>query len=123
MVIIPPVLFIVIGGDTRIGLLHVENNSVEDENSLKIREIKNDFSNSPVVHITWSPESVFDQEESNLCYAVICLDHVIRIRRNDQEIVELNGHQDYINSFSFGTDGTLASVSDDKTCKIWVGKL
>jgi len=80
---------------------------------------------SKVNSITWSNESFLykknNELKSNILIASSCSNKNIRIYNNDDMEV-ISGHKDFINDIAFGYDKNeriLASVSDDRTCRIW----
>lgn len=80
----------------------------------------------PVTSITWSPLASSDTVPKVCKFATAGVDGKIRIYNSDlansDNILELNGHSDSVNSIAFQPDmeeKLLISTSDDFTCKIW----
>jgi len=101
--------------------------------------LRNEFSNKKIsyeVHhkylcgskttsISWSNESYLykknNEFKSNILIATANSDKNIRVYNNDN-IEIISGHRDFINDIAFGYDKSeriLASVSDDRTCRVW----
>jgi len=89
-------------------------------------EVLREFNRGSKVRcITWSPEASSYKIPKCAKFAAAGDDMNIHLimsdLKNDDSVVVIEGHQDYINSITFEPEhGTLlASTSDDHTCRIW----
>ncbi|GAB6019406.1 Nucleoporin Nup37 [Chamberlinius hualienensis] len=80
---------------------------------------------APTKCIAWSPETSIVVRPPLVRFAVACQDKNLRIisssLTDDDTMLVLEGHTDFINSVAFEPDHgqQLASVGDDCTCRIW----
>ncbi|XP_065351372.1 nucleoporin Nup37 [Cloeon dipterum] len=86
----------------------------------------------------WSPDTTLRGLPRLLHFAValsastvqnvnIKTDNIIKVYKTDlgesTSVVDLEGHQDYINAVAFEPEGSLlASASDDLTCRVWTAR-
>jgi len=109
------------GGETQLGILRNENKS----NNISYELHHKYLCGSRINSISWSNESFLykknNEMKSNILIATASSDKNIRIY-NNEDIEVISGHRDFINDIAFGydkSDRILASVSDDRTCKVW----
>jgi len=109
------------GCETQLGILRnkYENKKISYEFHHKY------LCGSKINSISWSNESYLykknNELKSNILIATASTDKNIRIY-NNENIEVISGHRDFINDIAFGYDKNeriLASVSDDRSCRIW----
>ncbi|XP_030070250.1 nucleoporin Nup37 [Microcaecilia unicolor] len=75
--------------------------------------------------IAWSPETIIDALPPQIRFCTAASDRKLRLFTSDlqdkNEYKDIEGHSSYINDvvFSPNTGQSIASVSDDHTCRVW----
>ncbi|KAL4232614.1 Nucleoporin Nup37 [Mactra antiquata] len=114
-----------VGSNSKVSIYLCKFREEEEVEEFEYEQLHDLQNGCRVTALSWSPETSITCLPRNIRLAAGGSDHRIQIFHSDlrgnDSVMVLEGHTDFVNSLTFDpeTGDRLASVGDDKWCRIW----